>query len=104
MRVTRAWCVLPIGAALLMAGCGKTTDVSAGTEDFNKELRPQGLSLDCPKEVDGGEGTEFDCTMNGEGGQSKTVRLKVVEEGGELAVDVANPQEFDATREELGGG
>ena len=32
---------------------GEKTDVSAGTEDFNQELAPQGLSLDCPKEIDG---------------------------------------------------
>ena len=105
MRLTRAWCVVPVGAMLAVAGCGgEKTDVSAATDDFNKELTAQGLSLDCPKEVDGGEGTQFDCTMKGEGGKSKTVQLKIVKEGGDLAVDVANKAEYDSTLKELAGG
>ena len=105
MRLTRAWCAVPVGAVLALGGCGGAkTDVSAATDDFNKELTAQGLSLDCPKEVTGGEGTQFECTMKGEGGASKTVQLKIVKDGGDLAVDVANKAEYDATRKELGGG
>jgi hypothetical protein len=104
MRLNRAWCVLPVGAVLALAGCGgEKTDVSGATEDRNKELSGQGLSLDCPKEVDGGEGTQFDCTMKGEGGKSKTVKLKIVKENDELAVDVADKAEYDSTVKELGG-
>jgi hypothetical protein len=104
MRLTRALCVLPVGAALAVAGCGEKTDVTAGTEDFNQDLRAEGLSLECPKEVKGGDGTQFDCTMKGKGGQRKTVQLKIVTEQGDLAVDVVNRAEFDATRKELAGG
>lgn len=105
MNLTRTWALAGVGAALAVAGCGgEKTDVSAGTEDFNQELEPQGLSLECPKEVDGGEGAEFDCTMKSKGGESKTVKLKVVKDGDALAVDVANKAEFDSTIQELTGG
>jgi hypothetical protein len=105
MRFTRATSALAVGAALAAAGCGgSTTDVSAGTEDFNQELKADGLSLECPKEVSGGEGTQFDCTMKGPGGKSKTVQLKIVTDQGDLAVDVVNKAEFDASRKELAGG
>lgn len=105
MRFKSAWCAPAVGAALLVAGCGgSTTDVSAGTEDFNQELKADGLSLECPKEVSGGEGTQFECTMKGKGGATKTVQLKIVTDQGDLAVDVVNKAEYDATRKELAGG
>lgn len=105
MDISKAWSAAPVGLALLAVGCGgSTTDVSAGTEDVNRQLEPQGVSLECPKEVDGGEGTEFDCTMKGEGGKSKAVKLKVVKDGEDLAVDVANQTEFDSAIKEVSGG
>lgn len=105
MRFTKAWTAVPVGLALLAGGCGgATTDVSAGTEDFNQDLEPQGISIECPKEVNGGENTEFDCTLKGKGGESKTVKLKIVKDGEDLAVAVANKAEYDATVRELAGG
>ena len=104
MQFNKAWSVVPVGLALLAAGCGgEKTDVSAGTEDFNRELQPQGITMECPKEVDGGENTQFECTLKGKGGQSKKVQLKVVKDGEDLAVDVANKAEFDSAVQELAG-
>jgi hypothetical protein len=92
------------GLALVFAvGCGgSTTDVSAGTADFNKELAQEGSKLDCPKQVDGGEGTEFECTLTGKGGSEK-VKLKVVKQDGDLAVDTADQAAFDTARQKVAG-
>jgi hypothetical protein len=77
---------LPLGA-----GCGgEETDVSGGVAEANRQLGQQGVRLDCPKKVDGGEGTEFDCTMRGiQTGKSTKIKLKVRKEGGSLGVDFA---------------
>ena len=47
--------MLAVGAvaAVFAAGCGQKTDISKGIEDFNRTLEPNGLTLDCPKEVKG---------------------------------------------------
>lgn len=93
------------GLALVFAvGCGgEKTDVSAGTEDFNKELAAEGSKLECPKEIDGGEGTEFECTLKGQSGKASKVKLKVVKQGEDLAVDVADQAAFDNARQEVVG-
>jgi hypothetical protein len=105
MRITKGLAAVPIGLALVAAGCGgEKTDVTAGTEDFNQELQPQGITMECPKEVKGGENTEFDCTLKGKGGESKTVRLKVVKDGEDLAVDVADRAAYDSAVKQLSGG
>ena len=93
------------GLALVFAvGCGgETTDVSAGTDDFNMELAQEGSKLECPKEVDGGEGTEFECTLKGKGGQSEKVKLKVVKQNGDLAVDTVDQAAFDTARQKVSG-
>lgn len=93
------------GLALVFAvGCGgEKTDVSAGTEDFNQELSAEGSKLECPKEVDGGEGTEFECTLKGQGGKEAKVKLKVVKQGDELAVDVVDQAAFDEARQQVVG-
>ncbi len=104
MRFTRALSAVPVGLALIAAGCGgEKTDVSGGVDDYNQQLRPEGVSIDCPKEVNGGEGTTFDCTMKGRGGQSKTVQLRVAKEGDDLVVAAANEAEFNASVKEVGG-
>ncbi|HEX8744264.1 MAG TPA: hypothetical protein VF712_14125 [Thermoleophilaceae bacterium] len=83
---------LACATALAVAACGgETTDVSGGVENLNKQLADQGLaaSLDCPKEVDGGEGTDFECTLKGdEGGKEEKVQMQVKKEGDKLVVDV----------------
>ena len=93
-----------LALVVAVAGCGDKTDVSAGVADFNKELAPEGLALDCPKEVMGGEGTVFDCTMKGtKNGKSAPVQLKVVKEGNDLVVDVADKAAYEQVRQEVAG-
>lgn len=97
-------CILAVAAAALVAGCGgEKTDVSAGIDKLNSQiLSQQGAELDCPDEIDGGEGTEFDCTMKAlEGDASAPVKMKVVKEDGELAVDIADEAQFDKALAEV---
>ena len=85
-----------------LAGCGtEKTDVSQGVEKLNAQvLSQQGAELDCPDEVEGGEGATFDCTMKGTGGdRTADVQMKIVEEEGELAVDIANGPQFERALE-----
>ncbi len=64
-------------AGLFAAGCGgQTTDISAAVDDTNKTL-DGAATLSCPKEIDGGEGTKFDCKLKGKAGETATVNLKV---------------------------
>lgn len=78
--------------ALAAAGCGgETTDVSAGVTNLNGLSSKRDIQFDCPDEVDGGEGTEFDCTVkNTKTRKMASVKLKVVKEDGDLAVDFAD--------------
>lgn len=91
-------CLLAVAVAAFGAGCGgDVTDVSQGVDKLNSELlEPQGARLDCPDEVDGGEGASFDCTMRStKGERSAPVTMRIVEEGGDLAVDLADEKQFD---------
>ena len=87
--------LLAVGA--VAAGCGgEKTDVSQGVDELNNVLSQQGAELDCPDEVDGGEGATFDCTMKSTGGgESAQVKMKIVKEEGDLAVDIADPAQFE---------
>jgi N-methylhydantoinase B/oxoprolinase/acetone carboxylase alpha subunit len=82
--------VLPV-AAVLIAGCGgERSNVSGGVDQVNAELAKQGAQLDCPKEVDGGEGATFECTLKGtQTGKSAKIKMKIVKDKGALAVDFA---------------
>ena len=91
---------LPILAliAAFVVGCGgEKTDVSQGVDKLNSQiLAAQNAKLDCPKEVDGGEGATFDCTMKTTSGDaSAPVKMKIVKENGSLAVDIADEAQFD---------
>lgn len=92
-----------VAAATVAAGCGgEVTDVSQGVDELNTVLAPQGAKLDCPDEVDGGEGATFDCTMESSDGEvSAPVEMKIVEEGGELAVDRADDAQFRSALEKV---
>jgi hypothetical protein len=99
-------CVLA-GAVVVAAGCGgEVTDVSEGVDRLNQQvLQPQGARLECPDEVDGGEGTTFECTMRSTNGDaSAPVTMKIVEERGELAIDTADQQQFERARERVTRG
>jgi hypothetical protein len=78
--------------AFAAAGCGgEKSDVSGGVDAINKELTAQNAKLDCPKQVDGGEGAKFDCTLKGtQTGKSEKVKMKIVKQNGSLAVDFAD--------------
>jgi hypothetical protein len=98
--------VLAVGAlaAVFVAGCGQKTDISKGIEDFNRTLEPNGLTLECPKEIKGGEGTEFDCTLKGtRNGKSAPVKLKIGKEEGDLVIYAADQKAFDVARQEVAG-
>ena len=100
---SRAFAVGAI-AAVFVAGCGKTTDISKGIDDFNRTLEPNGLTLECPKEVKGGEGTEFNCTLKGtRNDKSAPVTLKIGKEEGDLVIDAADQKAFDTARQEVAG-
>ena len=97
--------IVPLAcAALIAAGCGgEKTDVSKGVDELNQTFGQSGVKIDCPKEVDGGEGTEFDCTLKGNGKEEK-VDLKVVKQGEDLAVDVADQADFQKKLGTVAGG
>ena len=93
-----------VAVAALAVGCGtEKTDVTEGVEQLNSQiLAPQGAELDCPKEVDGGEGETFECTMKATNGDaSAPVTMKIVEEDGELAIDIADEKQFDRALEQV---
>ena len=90
-----------------LAACGgEKSDVSGGVEAINRELVNEGARLDCPKEVDGAEGTNFECDLKGaQTGRSTKVTMRIVEENGSLAVDFAGgrPEVQAAIRRVTGG-
>ena len=90
------------------AGCGgEKTDVSKGVDNLNERLTQQGIpaKLDCPKEVDGGEGTEFECTLKASsGGKEQKIKMEVQKEGGDLVVDVKDQQSFEKALAAVAGG
>ena len=87
----RRLAAVPVLLAAFAAGCGgEKSDVSGGVNAINQELAQQGARLDCPKEVDGGEGATFDCTLRGtRTNKSAPIKMKIVKENDELAVDFA---------------
>ena len=100
------FCLLTIVAALSVfaAGCGgEKTDVSQGVDKLNSQvLSQQGAELDCPDEVDGGEGATFDCTMKSTSGdETAKVKMKIVKEDGDLAVDIDNSADFEKALEQV---
>lgn len=88
-------------ALVFAAGCGGKTDVSGGTADYNEELKPEGSTLQCPKEVDGAEETVFECTLQGRSGKSVKVMMKIVKKDGELAVTTVDQRAYDTARQEV---
>jgi hypothetical protein len=70
-------------AALFAVGCGGvTTDITAAVKDTNTNLKPNGVTMTCPDEVDGDTGTKFDCTLKGtKSGKSEKVNLKLIKDG-----------------------
>jgi uncharacterized lipoprotein len=104
------FCLLAVAAALsvlAIAACGEErTDVSQGVDKLNSQvLSQQGAELDCPDEVEGGEGATFDCTMKStKGDKSADVKMKIVKEDGDLAVDIADAAQFEKALTTVAGG
>ena len=92
-------------AAVLVAGCGgEKTDVSQGVNNLNTAIAAQGIKakLDCPKEVDGGEGKKFDCTLKSDdGSKSEKVEMQVQKERGDLVVDVTDQKAWSAALRQM---
>ncbi|HEV2813158.1 MAG TPA: DUF4333 domain-containing protein [Solirubrobacteraceae bacterium] len=96
---------LPVALSVLAVGCGtEKTDVSEGVASLNSQVvEPQGAKLECPKEIEGGKDATFDCTVKAtEGDKSQKVKLKVVEEEGELKVGFDDQAAFDKAVAEVG--
>ena len=85
-------------------GLGDTTDVSKGVESINKELlSDQGVRLDCPTEVTGGNGALFTCTISNTRTDKRTeLGMKVANQHGVLAVDIADEKEFRKALQTIG--
>jgi hypothetical protein len=85
--------------AVVAAGCGgEKTDVSGGVDNLNERLTQQGIpaKLECPDEVDGGEGTDFECTLKAnEGGKEQKLQMEIQKEGDDLVVDVKDQAAFE---------
>jgi hypothetical protein len=94
-------------SAVVAAGCGgEKTDVSRGVDNLNERLTQQGIpaKLECPNEVDGGEGTDFECTLKAnEGGKEEKIQMEVQKEGGDLVVDVKDQQAFEKALASVAG-
>lgn len=107
LRRTLAALALAAVAAVAAAGCGgEKTDVSGGVDNLNERLTQQGIpaKLDCPKEVDGGEGTEFECTLKAsQGGKEQKIKMEVQKEGDDLVVDVKDQAAFERALQAVAG-
>lgn len=96
---------LALAGAMAVVGCGgEVTDVGQSVEQINTKLLAPHAQLDCPKEVDGGDGKSFECTLKARTGSgSAPVTMKITRENGELAVDLADPKRFDAALKKVTG-
>jgi hypothetical protein len=94
--------------AVAAAGCGgDKTDVSAVVDTYNDRLSQRGFlgRLECPDEVEGREGTEFECTLRAEqGGQTEKVTMEIRKEGDDIIAMEKDPQEFERAVQTVAGG
>jgi C-terminal processing protease CtpA/Prc len=76
---SRRLLAVSVVAGALIAGCGsQESDLSGAIADSNKNLAENGVTLDCPKKVDGGDGTKVKCTLTGKDtGKKVPVEVKV---------------------------
>ncbi|HEX8744263.1 MAG TPA: DUF4333 domain-containing protein [Thermoleophilaceae bacterium] len=98
-RAIAAWVALACLAALGVAGCGgEKTDVTAGVDNLNERLSQQSIpaKLQCPDEVDGADGTEFDCTLEAtEGDKKEKIKMEISKDGDDYVVDVKDQAGFE---------
>jgi hypothetical protein len=109
-RLRRSAAALALVAALVLvaAGCGgEKTDVTGGVDNLNERLNQQGIpaELDCPDEVDGAEGTEFDCELKAqEGDRKQKIEMEISKEGDDYVVDVKDQPSFERAIVAVAGG
>ncbi len=72
--------------------------MSAAVDDTNKNLQGA-ATMSCDDTIDGGEGTEFDCTLKGKGGKSETVKIKIIKDG----IAPVNRKQFESTLQKVAG-
>ena len=105
LRRIAAALALATAAAAFAAGCGgEKTDIGDAIDARNEAFQQQGVpvKLECPDQVDGQEGTEFDCDLvASRGGDKKKVRMKIDNEGDDLTVDFKDTAAFERTAAEL---
>ncbi|HVT00089.1 MAG TPA: DUF4333 domain-containing protein [Solirubrobacterales bacterium] len=106
-RPRRAFAPLALAvgaAALLVAGCGGSTDVdhvkAAETVRASLESKRQGFgteveSVDCPSGVEVEPGTYFECTVRLGDGKVAYARLKIRDEQADLNLESLSPHPFD---------
>ena len=108
LRRTSAALALVSVTAVAAAGCGgEKTNVSKGVDNLNERLTQQQIpaKLECPDEVDGGDGTEFDCTIKAnEGDKSEKIKMKISKEGDDYVVDVKDQPGFERAIVNVAGG
>ena len=81
--------------ALALAACGSSEmETGPAIEEANKAFAELGVTMACPDSVD--PAAAFTCTLDGPGGEGIEVQMKVVEEGGESALDTADQAAFEA--------
>ena len=103
-RIAAALALVTVASALV-AGCGaEKTDIGDAIDARNEAFQQQGVPvrLDCPDQVDGHEGTEFDCDLvAAQGGDKKKVKMKIDTEGDDLTVDFKDTAAFERTAAQL---
>jgi hypothetical protein len=107
LRRTGAALALATVTAAVAAGCGgEETDVSGGIDSYNERLTQQGIpaKLDCPDKVDGGEGTEFECTLKADqGGKSEKIKMEIQKEGDDYVVTEKDQAAFEKAVQTVAG-
>ncbi|MGA0060697.1 MAG: hypothetical protein ACO3RU_14025 [Planctomycetota bacterium] len=94
-RSTRPIALIALIAALALAACGASEmETGPAIEEANKAFADLGVTMECPDSVD--PAADFTCTLTGPGGEGIEVQMKVVEEGGESALDTADQAAFEA--------
>jgi hypothetical protein len=104
----RICAALVLATALVAAGCGgEKTDVTKGVDNLNERLTQQGIpaKLECPDEVDGADGTEFECTLQAsEGDRKQKIKMEISKEGDDYVVDVKDQPSFERAIVAVAGG
>ena len=88
------------GVALSIGACGNTLDA----EDLEGELvdqlstdagvDPEGVSVDCPGDIEAEEGRKFECNLTAPNGDEVTVEVTLTDDKGGFEAEVP-PEQFE---------